>query len=363
MTEGPDTTTPSSSLPIAIAGGGIIGLSLAWRLAESGWAVEVFDQGKAGGEASWAGAGMLAPGGEVEEDSPLASLVIQSRSLYRGFVEQLQQESGVTIDMQEAGALELAYSEEEASRLEARAKVQEGLGIQSRALSPAQITTFWPRVRRDGLQRGRFYPNDAIVDPRDVIGALRKVLAGRGVKIHEQHGVERVSIASEFAEIVAGSATKMYAAVVVAMGAWSSGLIVSGVPPLPISEPVKGHLIAYHQPEQTCGTIIRRGSTYLLQRANGLLIVGASVERLGFDRTVRPEIVADLERQASLVLPHLEETTPSASWIGFRPHAESLHVGPWHSPRLQLAYGHYRNGILLAPLTAQAIAGEINSSL
>lgn len=290
-------------------------------------------------------------------------MAIRSRLLYRGFVNELEQESGLSIDMQEAGALDLAFTEEDQTRLDAKAKLQEKLGIQSRPLSATQVSTFWPRVRRESLHDGRFYPNDAIVNPREVVAALRRVLELRGVKLHEHHGVERAAVSSDCVEIGIGSESRACAALVVAMGAWSSSLQISGTPPLPAAEPVKGHLIAYRQPEQTCSTIVRRGSTYLLQRANGLLIVGASVERLGFDRTVRPEIVADLERQASLVFPHLEETSPTAAWVGFRPHAETLQLGPWHSPRLQLAYGHYRNGILLAPLTAEMIASEIKSSL
>src|ERR1700754_1528005 len=94
---------------VAIVGGGVIGLSVAWRLAQSGLSVSVFDKSQTGGEASWAGAGMLAPGGEFETDSPLLALSLSSRAEYRSFVEELQEGSGTLIDFQENGALELAY--------------------------------------------------------------------------------------------------------------------------------------------------------------------------------------------------------------------------------------------------------------
>ena len=150
---------------------------------------------------------------------------------------------------------------------------------------------------------------------------------------------------------------------VLAAGAWSSELAIEGVPSIPAAEPVKGHLLGYLQPDQTCTTIIRRANMYLLQRSNGMLLAGASVERVGFDREIKPEVVAKLAAEAGAILPHLSETTPSESWIGFRPGSDRLHVGAWHSKRFYLAYGHFRNGILLAPWTAALLSDAIASSL
>ncbi len=348
---------------IAIVGGGVIGLSVAWRLAQSGWQVEVFDKAQVGQEASWAAAGMLAPGGEVDGDSPLAQLAVESRQLFRNFVPSLEAESGVSIDMQEAGALDLAYSNDQLNQLHQKAMVQSAIGIGSRMLSPKQIETFWPRVRREGLAGARFYPGDGIVNPREMVAALKIAARARGVEVHEDRAVTAVHVGDGYSDVTAGDFDLRFQAVVIALGAWSSALPVSGVPPLPEAYPVKGHLIGYRQPDQTCSTIIRHGHTYLLQRANGLLVVGASVEHAGFDRTVNPETAEVLAREAAQVFPHLAETTPSQVWIGFRPGSEQLRVGPWHSPRLQLAYGHYRNGILLAPVTADRITASINASL
>ena len=158
---------------VAVAGGGIIGLSIAWRLAQAGWQVEVFDQSQMGQEASWAGAGMLAPGGEVVREGELSSLATASRAQYRNFVRELEQESGTAIDMQEAGALELAYSAEELDALTAKAEAQQVLGIDSRPISGEHIRSFWPRVRRDGLAGARFYPGDAVVNPRELVAPCK----------------------------------------------------------------------------------------------------------------------------------------------------------------------------------------------
>lgn len=344
---------------IGIVGGGIIGMSAAWRLGQAGFAVTVYEKSKIGGEASWAGAGMLAPGGEFEEDSELTRMAMESRDLYREFVEDLQRESGVDIDFQEMGALEVAYSAAEHEQLQQRAERQTRIGIPSKAVSPEQIATFWPRLNREQLAGGYFYPGDAVVDPRDVVAALRIACERVGVRLVEDSEVQSVAAGAEWVRV----GGQQHDAVVFAAGAWSGLLAVSGVPALPASEPVRGHLIGYHQPDQTCSTILRRNHTYLLQRANGLLIAGASVERVGFERAIDADATEALEKEAAVLLPHLGETTPSVVWNGFRPGSDSLRLGAWHSTRVYLAYGHYRNGILLAPATAARLTREINANL
>jgi glycine oxidase len=348
---------------VAIAGGGIIGLSVAWRLSLEGWSVTVFDNGELGGEASWAGAGMLAPGGEVDRPSRLATLSIESRRSYPSFIRELETASGRTIDYQECGALDLAYSVSDLLRLESRAASQARLGIESRNVSPKQIQTFWPRVRTESLAGGVFFPGDAIVNPRDVTAALQVACLRNGAKLVPKCAVTAAFVKQDHVTVDTGARSQNVRVLVIAAGAWSSSIQIAGVPPVPEAQPIKGHLIGYRQPEQTCNTILRNGHTYLLQRANGLLIVGASVEHVGFDRSIQPDVVADLASQAAVVLPHLSETISSDAWVGFRPGSDGLQMGPWHSGRLHLAYGHFRNGILLAPITAHLIASGINASL
>ncbi len=357
----PRVPAPQSG-SIAIVGGGVIGLSVAWRLAQSGWKVSVFDQSKTASEASWAAAGMLAPGGEYDQHSPVVAYGLESRLLYRSFVDELQAESGASIDFQENGALELAYSAGEFAALEEKAARQLTLGITSKALDRARVVAFWPRVRREDLYGARFYPEDAVVNPREMTAALASVCAALRVEINEALRVTSVQVEEGGAEVSADGASFRFDAAVIAAGAWSSGIEITGVPPVPASKPIKGHLIGYHQPEQTCSTIVRHGDLYALQRANGLLIVGASVEDVGWDRSVDADIVEELCTGAAAVFPHLAETTPTEVWTGFRP-GGTLAVGSWHSPRLWLAYGHYRNGILLAPWTARTLADQINATL
>src|SRR5215472_5859756 len=137
-----------------VVGAGIIGLGCAWRLARCKISVTVFDAGVAGGEASWAGAGMLAPGGEMDESSPLTTMALCSLAMYPAFVESLREESDIAIDYQRCGAIEVAMNAHEADALEARAARQAALGIRSEPVHhPMGVAA-------------RFYPDDALVNPR-----------------------------------------------------------------------------------------------------------------------------------------------------------------------------------------------------
>ena len=351
------------SKSVAVAGGGIIGMSIAWRLAKRGFTVTVFEKGQVGAEASWAGAGMLAPGGEVDGPSPLAELALKSRLLYAGFVRELEAESGLAIDYQECGALDLAYNDGEWQALQARAQLQQSLGILSKQLTNEQVATFWPRVSTFNLHGSLFYAGDAIVNPRDVMQALSAACHRSGVAIREHAPVEAAELKGNVVGVETTGSADNFDGLVVAAGPWSSSIRIGGGDPLPAAKPVKGQLIGFHQPDQTCNTILRHGHTYLLQRSSGLLIAGASVEDAGWDRTVEPSVTESLAQQAAFVLPHLAETSPSESWMGFRPGGNALHIGAWGSPHIYLAYGHYRNGILLAPVTAAMAADDLTASL
>jgi glycine oxidase len=275
----------------------------------------------------------------------------------------LEDASELSIDYQECGALDVAYSEDEFAALERRGTRQRDLGVYSKRITRVHAATFWPRIRREGMVGGRFYPNDAIVNPRELTHALKRVCCKAGVTVREFCLVRAITVSPECVSVQSSWDYQDFRAAVIAAGAWSSLIAVNGVPALPQAEPVKGHLIGYQQPEQTCNTIIRHGHTYLLQRSNGLLIAGSSIERVGFDREINPFIEADLAKRAGFVLPHLSETSPSETWMGFRPASDELQMGMWHSPRLCLAYGHFRNGVLLAPVTAGRVTDQVNASL
>lgn len=323
-----------------VAGAGIIGLACAWRLALKGVPVVVFDAREAAAEASWAAAGMLAPGGEISEDSPLARMALASLAQYADFVSELKAASGLPIDYRACGAVEVALTQPETEALDHRARLQSHLGIASEAVA-------WPDV-----PYARFFPADALVDPREVTAALRLACTRAGVVIREHEPVLEI--------LEAGSGVRTFRGVysgdgvLIAAGAWSSGLRQG----LPVTTPVRGHLISYNAAPALLGPILRHKQTYLLQRTSGTLIAGTSTEFAGFDRTLDAAVVAGIHDRARSLLPDLSQMEPAAAWNGFRPGIESElpAIGRLDGTSIWTAFGHYRNGILLAPETARRVA-------
>jgi glycine oxidase len=318
---------------VVIVGGGIIGCSIAWRLSQAGLQVTVVDAGKIGGESSWAGAGMLAPGGEVTGESDWARLSVESLKMYPGFCEELTADSGgIAIDFSITGSREYGDMPE----LQRRAAEQAKIGIPS-------------RIEADHV----VYPEDAQVNPRDVVAAAREASTRRGGRFIENAPVSTVTEGS----VTAGGETISAGWVVLAAGAWSSRLL----PEAPATFPVKGHLIGYWMEPGAIGPIYRNGHHYVLQRRSGYVIAGSTTEHAGFNRDLDPQAVKDLHIETRRVFPDLPEW-PVDFWIGFRPGAHGDPVVHQHEDRkIWLAYGHYRNGILNAPMTARILTEAIAS--
>jgi glycine oxidase len=338
-----------------IVGAGIIGLSCAWRLARCKIPVTVFDTREAGGEASWAGAGMLAPGGEMEHASPLAEMSVRSLAMYSDFVQALREDSGLTIDYQQCGALELALNDREAVELELRAARQSTIGIRS------ESTRY--KGTSDGSVAARFYPDDALVNPRDIIAALRVACLRRRVSIHEHEPV--LGVCPDGSGVHTQRARYRDDGVLIAAGAWSSQLAcgLAANSSVPKTMPVRGHLIAWRPETDMLRTILRHGNTYLLQRDSGFLIAGASTEHVGFDRSIDENIVRAIHDRASRLMPVLAGMDPVERWNGFRPGIEGgmPAIGRMEDTAIWTAFGHYRNGILLAPDTAYRIEKSVST--
>jgi glycine oxidase len=345
-----------------VAGAGIIGGSIAWRLAQAGLGVLLLDSGRMGEEASWAAAGMLAPGGEFEAASPLAGLALESLRAYPAFVAQLESESGMAIDYRRLGAVEIAGSEAEWRELEARAGSQAKLGIPACPMSRDELRREVPLVDA-GAAGGFFYKDDAVVDPRQIMRALRSACTARGVEIREGVPVTGMRPLARSVEVITKDKILAAGSAVLAAGAWSSIVAITGLN-LPRAFPVRGHLMGFQLEPASLGPIVRREHTYILQRSGGFTIAGTSSEQCGFDRALSPAILCDIQARAANVLPSLAGRKPCENWLGFRPGVEG--PGPIveavaGSP-VWLAYGHYRNGILLAPATADRVAAGITTN-
>jgi glycine oxidase len=319
---------------IDVIGGGIVGLSIAWRLSQRGFRVTLVDAGRRGGEASGAGAGMLAPGGEFVGDKVWTPLMLESHAMYPDFVRELGRESGGVIDFRICGGVDVAISDEDWPALRERARRQAAVGIASTEIA-----------------EGILYPNDGYVDSPQIVSAVRRACEQRGVTIEDGHAV---------AEVDADRSE----AIVIAAGAWAGNIVVTARGErltLPKTIPVKGHLLGYQLAPGSIPRILRHGHTYLLQRANGYTVAGSSEERIGFNTAIDDAICRDIHARCSLLWPELGQHEPCDRWIGFRPATEDLRprIGRFEANNVWLAYGHYRNGILLAPVTAQRISDSI----
>jgi glycine oxidase len=331
---------------VIIAGGGVIGASIAWRLARNHLRVLLSDARSVGSEASSAAAGMLAPGGEFD-DAAMRDFANRSLAMYPGFIREIEADSGLLIEFRRTGTVELD------------APARPG----SRPLTRDQLRALVPLARADAAS-AIFFPDDAIVDPAGLMTALRAACLARGVQVQEGSPVTSIQTDSNCARIGDVHAR----AAVLAAGAWSSqvAVTVEGRPyELPRSFPMKGHLLGYRLPAGSLTTTVRHDHTYVLQRADGFTIGGSSTEDAGFDRTIDPTIVSDLAARVHALVPALRGQQPESVWIGFRPGtgAPAPHIGRVLSSRLWLAYGHYRNGILLAPATCDRICREIGTAL
>ena len=348
---------------VIIAGGGVIGASIAWRLARNQLRVLLLDACAIGSEASSAAAGMLAPGGEFDQPSPLLDFAIASLERYQHFVSEIEADSGLPIAFRRTGAIQIALTNSELESLTARAAFQRTAGIPSTVLSKHQLNALAPLVSADAIG-AVYYTNEAIVDPAGLMTALRAACLVRGVIIEEQSLVKSVSATENDVQMSQHKARFA----VIAAGAWSSAIEASLEDQpykLPRSFPIKGHLLGYRLPAGSLSTTVRHDHTYILQRADGFTIAGSSTEDAGFDRSIDPKIVSDLTSRAGALVPALASLQPESIWIGFRPATDSPapHIGRVLFSRLWLAYGHYRNGVLLAPATCDRVCQEITGAL
>ncbi|MDQ3915781.1 MAG: glycine oxidase ThiO [Actinomycetota bacterium] len=348
---------------VVIVGGGAVGLGVAWRCAVAGASVRLFDS-SGGRGATWAAAGMLAPVTEVHYgEEPLLRLNLESAARYPAFVEELEQTSGSRTGYRRCGTLMVALDADENRAFDELFRFQSGLGLEVQRLTGRET-----RAEEPGLapvvRGGILVAGDHQVDNRALLHALRQACRSAGV-VHDVDTVAGVEIASDRVVSVTARAGGVVACghVVIAAGSWSGG--ISGIPPhsLPRVRPVKGQLVhlradagapaAHHN--------IRGLDAYLVPRSDGRLVIGATVEERGWDTTVTAGGVHELLRAAYELLPGTAELALTETIAGLRPGSpdNAPLIGRTRVDGLLLATGHYRNGILLVPVTADAIAAAV----
>ncbi|MCC2095474.1 MAG: glycine oxidase ThiO [Hyphomicrobiales bacterium] len=347
-----------AQVDVAIAGAGVIGLSIGWRLAARGLSVAVFDRDTAGTGASLAATGMLAAAAEHEPGGDeLLKLALESQALWPQYRLMLEAESGIDIDYRDEGTLLVANTRDEVERLRFRHELQQRCGLDAKWLNPRETRALEPGLRST-VAAGILCKGDHQVDPRPMVPALARAFAGRGGLLFEKTAVTAVDVSGGRATGLQTAAGLCKAkSVVVANGVWANDLLEPLGIDVPM-RPLRGQAMSLITTRQT-GTlshIVWTEQIHLAPKKDGRLIVGATVEDMGLHAAITAGGALALLEGLHRALPSSEEMEVEAIWSGFRPTSDddAPIMGETAIPGLTIATGHHRNGILLAPVTGQA---------
>ncbi len=349
-------------MDVVIVGGGVIGLATAWRSLARGLTVTVVDPEPAG-SASRAAAGMLTPVSELNYgEEALLRLGLASRDRYPSFVAELEEVSGTETGFRDDGTLQVAMDTDDLAVLGDLRRFQDSLGIATEVLNGRECRRHEPMLA-PSVRGGLLAPRDGSVDPRRLTAALLTAVDRLGGTLVREQAAEILTDDGEATGVrLAGGRDVLAGQVVLAAGAWSHDL--KGIPPetLPPVRPVKGQILRLRSAMPFLGHCVRglvRGSSiYVVPRADGELVIGATQEEMGFDTTVTAGGLWELLRDARELLPGITELAFSEVCAGLRPGSpdNAPILGPSGLPGLLLATGHFRNGVLLTPVTADAMA-------
>ena len=347
---------------VIVVGGGIIGCSIALRLAQSGVKVAVFERGRIGCEASWAAAGMLSAQTSASGPGPFFDLCIRSREMYPDLSSELLELSGIDVEYSDEGALCVALEEGDEGEVEEWSGWQREAGLGVERLTASEARSVEPELV-ESAAGAVFIPGDHQVENRLVMEALAVALKKVGAEVLEERAVDALAVDRGKVIGVISRGEKFAAGVVVvAAGCWSEGLLA----PLGLKArvvPVRGQMVALKGEGPPITRILHSRECYLIPRRDGRILVGATVEHVGFKKAVTAGGLASLTTSAVQLVPALGHYEVVESWSGLRPDTvDHLPIlGECGIDGLFLATGHFRNGILLAPITAQLITTLILS--
>jgi glycine oxidase len=332
-----------------VVGGGVIGLASAWRAAQRGLSVLVLERDEPGAGASGVAAGMLAPVTEAEfGEEALLALTVEGARLWPAFAAELAERSGLDTGYRASGALVVAADRDDGEELRRLYRFQRSLGLEVEWLGGRDARRLEPRLS-PRVSGAILAPQEGDVEPRAVVRALRAAFENAGGEV--RCGANVIEVAGD-GVVLDGGVRIAAGHVVVAAGCWSGSF--DGSPPV---RAVKGQILRLRGPEPLTARLVRTPRCYVVSRAHGEVVVGATVEERGFDTSVTAGGVYRLLEAAREVLPDVEELELIESAARLRPgtpdNAPAIGAG---EDGVIWATGHYRNGVLLAPITAQAVA-------
>jgi glycine oxidase len=359
-----------------IVGGGVIGLSIARSLARRGVRrVTLIERASPGAEASSAAGGMLAVQAEADRADAFLELACASRDLYPSLALELKEETGVDIELERTGTLYLGFTEEDEAEMSRRYSWQASAGLKVQKLTPQDARLIEPCISQE-VRSALLFPLDAQVENRRLVSALLRAAEKYGVRL--MTSTEALSVRIERGEVKSVETSRGTVStpfIIIAGGAWSSliglnrgagdssssssgGQTGSEFPALRI-EPVRGQMLCFDARQRLARHVLYSPRGYLVPRMDGRLLAGSTTERAGFDKRVTGAGVHAMMTHALEIAPNVGGLALVDSWSGLRPRAEDdLPVlGQCASVRgLVYATGHYRNGVLLAPITGEMIA-------
>ena len=322
---------------VVIVGGGIIGLSLAFELRKSGCSLIVLDRREPGREASHAAAGMLAARG-ADLGPPLKDLALASAAMYPEFVQEIEDASGMKVDLRRQGTILVGLAAEHS-----------GIGT---PLGADEQTELEPNL---SPQDGAVFLEEHSIDPRALTAACLEAARRHGINVAAAEEAHEVKRDGDALSVVTQRTSYSAAIVVNCCGAWAGSVAPLNVP----LRPVKGHMLAVIPGEKNrIEHVIHAADVYLVPRSDGRLLIGSTLEEKGFDKRVELETIQRLHQAADKLVPRLGEARIHEAWAGLRPATpDELPILSGTSiPGYFIAAGHYRNGILLAPITARLMA-------
>ena len=351
------------SLDVIIIGGGVIGLSIARCLHRSGCRrIVVLERGACGRESSWAAGGMLGPQAETDRADQFFEVCSASRDLYPALSEELLDETGVDIELDRSGTMYLAFDEQDVAEITKRFTWQKAAGLAVEELSADDARRAEPFISPD-VRGALYFGNDWQVENRFLLDALKRYANLNGIEIRENCTVDRLVVEGDKVVGAETDAGPIFAEhTVIATGAWTS-LIKIGVADMPFRvEPVRGQMVVFRTAKQLFRRVIYSPRGYIVPRLDGRVLAGSTSERAGFDRSLTDSAAISIRDMASEIAPSTSTLATVDHWSGLRPFAmDGLPVigGISGLDGLMVATAHYRNGILLAPFTADIVTASI----
>ena len=355
------TNSLNPTADVIVVGGGVIGLSIARELVRRGvHDVVLVERSQPGAEASSAAGGILGPQVEADHADEFFRLSCASRDMYPEFAAALREETGIDVELDTTGTLYLGFTEQYEAELRQRYEWQKSQGLSVEWLSGDEARRHEPKIS-DRVACALRFPNDIQVENRHLITALTRANEKLGVRLLSNCNVLSLTLERKaICGVETSSGSIRAPVVVIAAGAWSS--LIGCVRPSINIEPVRGQMLCFKPSSQIAQHVIYSARGYLVPRKDGRLLAGSTSEHAGFENCVTDEGLRTIRSMAAEIIPMLRDFPLADSWAGFRPCAEDgLPVlGPTEDVRgLFFATGHYRNGILLAPITGKLIADAI----